>query len=55
MKTPGETITDEPYKLVVLRKRYNNLYYREIDGCENVLQCPKEFPFCDNCSKRKSK
>ena len=55
VKTPGETITDEPYKLVVLRKRYNNLYYREIDGCENVLQCPKEFPFCDNCSKRKSK
>lgn len=55
IKTPGETITDEPYKLVVLRKRYGNLYYRNIEGCNDISQCPKEFPFCDKCSKRKKK
>ena len=57
IKKVGETITDEPYKLVVLRKRYGNLHYREIDGCHDLSQCPNEFPHCKRCpiAKKKNK
>lgn len=55
IKTPGETITDEPYKLVVLRKKHGNLYYRNIDGCNDIMQCPREFPYCEYCEKKKMK
>lgn len=47
-------ITDEPYKLHVLRKRYHNLYYRYIPGCEDLTNCPEEFPNCEKC-RRKNK
>lgn len=46
-------ITDEPYKLHVLRKRYNNLYYREILGCDTVENCPNNFPTCELCGRSK--
>jgi hypothetical protein len=49
----GLTCTDEPYKLIVLRKKYNNLYYREISGCNSVYNCPKMFPDCKNCRRKK--
>lgn len=46
-------ITDEPYKLHVLRKRHNNLYYREILGCDTVENCPNNFPTCEFCGRSK--
>lgn len=49
----GMTCTNEPYKLVVLRKKYNNLYYREVKDCENVFDCPNGFPDCKNCKRGK--
>lgn len=49
IRIPGETITDEPYKLVVLRKKYGNLNYREIDGCPDLSKCPNGFPHCKEC------
>lgn len=49
----GLACTDEPYKLIVLRKKYNNLYYREISGCDSVYNCPNMFPNCKNCRKKK--
>lgn len=53
IKEPGCTVTDEPYYLVVLRKRYGNLFYKEISTCKNVSSCPNEFPNCDKCKLRK--
>ena len=41
--------TDEPYKLHVIRKRYNNLFYREIVGCASINSCPNMFPNCEKC------
>ena len=45
--------TDDPYNLIVCRKKYGNLYYREIDGCDSVEKCDNFFPNCENCKKRK--
>ena len=50
----GSTATDEPYKLTVIRRKYNNLYYREIKGCD-LSQCPNNFPSCENCKNRKQR
>ena len=55
IKEPGCTITNDPYKLVVLRKRYGNIYYKEIKTCSNVQECPEGFPNCENCKKKKIK
>lgn len=49
IKEKGVTCTDEPYKLVVLRKKYGNLFYHEINGCESVDNCPDNFPHCEKC------
>lgn len=49
---PGFTATDEPYKMCVLRKKYGNLWYREIEGCVDVSNCPDNFPHCDRCKRR---
>lgn len=49
---PGVTVTDEPYKLVVLRKKYGNLWYREIPGCVDTSNCPGGFPHCEKCKRR---
>ena len=49
---PGCTITDDPYKLVILRKKFGNLFYKELP-CLTVKECPKEFPDCDNCPKNR--
>lgn len=46
-------ITDEPFKMHVLRKRYRNLYYREIPGCDSVENCPNNFPNCELCGRNK--
>ena len=48
----GSVCTDDPYNLVVMRKKYNNLYYREIDGCTSINECSNFFPDCRNCKKR---
>lgn len=53
IKEPGCTVTNEPYYLVVLRKRYGNLFYKEIKGCTDVRLCPQEFPECKNCKRKK--
>lgn len=50
----GSTATDEPYKLTVIRRKYNNLYYREIKGCD-LSQCPNNFPSCENCKNKKQR
>lgn len=47
----GATVTDDIYKMRVLRKKYGNLYYREIKGCDTVNDCPNGFPNCDKCEK----
>ena len=49
----GVTVTDEPYKMRVLRKKYGNLQYREVKGCQSVSDCPNGFPHCDKCKKKK--
>ena len=49
----GLTVTDEPYKLVVLSKKYGNLFYRFIYGCPNLSNCPNDFPSCDLCKRKK--
>ena len=51
----GCLCTDDPYNLIVCRKKYGNLYYREIDGCNSVEQCDNFFPDCKNCTKGKKK
>ena len=48
----GVTVTDEPYKMRVLRKKYGNLQYREVKGCQSVNDCPNGFPHCDKCKKK---
>lgn len=53
IKEPGVTATDEPYKLVVLRRKHGNLYYREIPGCDTVENCPNNFPNCELCGRNK--
>lgn len=45
------TCTNEPYKLIVLRKKYGNLYYREISGCSSIHECKDYFPDCKHCKK----
>lgn len=45
------TCTNEPFKLVVLRRKYGNLYYREISGCSSIYECPNYFPDCKSCKK----
>ena len=49
----GINVTDEPYKMRVLRKKYGNLNYREIAGCKDVSKCPRQFPDCKNCKNKK--
>lgn len=49
----GLATTDDPYKLVVLRKRFGNLFYRFIYGCTNLDNCPNNFPSCDRCKRKK--
>jgi len=49
----GINVTDEPYKMRVLRKKYGNLQYREVKGCQSVNDCPNGFPHCDKCKKKK--
>lgn len=44
--------TNEPYKAIVLRNRFGNMYYRQINGCSDVRLCPGEFPNCKNCKKK---
>lgn len=48
----GVTVTDEPYKMRVLRKKYGNLHYREVKGCQSVNDCPNCFPNCKTCKKK---
>lgn len=48
----GVTVTDEPYKMRVLRKKHGNLHYREVKGCSNVNDCPNCFPNCKTCKKK---
>lgn len=55
MKEKRVTCTDEPYKLVVLRKKYGNLFYREIPGCTDIQKCPDQFPTCERCPNHKTK
>jgi hypothetical protein len=55
MKEKRVTCTDEPYKLVVLRKKYGNLFYREIPGCTDIQKCPDQFPTCEKCPNHKTK
>ena len=40
--------TDEPYYIIGARKKYGNLFYREI-GCPNLDNCPDGFPKCKLC------
>lgn len=47
----GVNCTNDPYKMVVLRKKFNNLYYREL--CNSILNCPNNFPNCENCKLNK--
>lgn len=49
----GGIVTDEPYIMFVLRHKYNNLYFHEIQ-CE-LSECNNEFPSCQLCSKKKDK
>lgn len=49
----GIKVTDEPYKMVVIRKKYNNLFYRTISGCANLDNCPNNFPSCELCKNKK--
>jgi hypothetical protein len=46
--------TDEPYKMIVLRKKFNNLYFRELKDCD-LSQCPNGFPCCKDCKRSKHK
>lgn len=55
MKEKRVTCTDEPYKLTVLRKKYGNLFYREIPGCTDIQKCPDQFPTCEECPNHKNK
>ena len=51
----GGIITDDPYRVVVLRKKYNNLYYHPITECGHVARCPNMYPHCDRCPIMKKK
>ena len=54
LRAVGEMVTDEPYKMVVLRRKYDNLYYKEITGC-SLSECPNEFPSCEDCKNKKKR
>lgn len=45
-------ITDHIYELAVIGKRTGNIFYRELP-CDNVSNCPNEFPSCETCKQRK--
>ena len=45
-------ITDHIYELAVIGKRTGNIFYRELP-CENVSNCPNEFPRCETCKQMK--
>ena len=45
-------ITDHIYELAVIGKRTGNVFYKELP-CENVSNCPNEFPSCENCKQMK--
>ena len=45
-------ITDHIYELAVIGKRTGNIFYRELP-CEDVSNCPNEFPSCENCKQMK--
>jgi hypothetical protein len=49
----GSICTDNPYTIIVLRKRFNNLFYHEISECESVINCPNGFPDCKKCKRGK--
>lgn len=46
--------TNDPYRGIVLRHKYNNMYYREITECK-MTDCENGFPDCKNCKRGKSK
>ena len=50
--SPGCTITNDPYKLVILRKKFGNLFYKELP-CLTINECPSGFPDCENCKNKK--
>jgi hypothetical protein len=53
--TDGKVLcTNDPYRGIVLRHKYNNMYYREISGCK-ITDCVNGFPDCKNCKRGKSK
>lgn len=45
----GGIITSDPFVVAVLRKRYGNLYYREVKECPTIFSCPNQFPDCEHC------
>ena len=52
-KATYETYIDEPYYFAILSKKFNNLQYRLINGCQDAWNCPDHFPSCDRCPKHK--
>lgn len=52
-KAAFETYIDEPYYFAVLSKKFDNLWYRLINGCHDAWNCPDHFPSCDRCPKHK--
>ena len=54
MQTEKILCTDDPYKATVMRKKYGNMFYKEIKGC-TVEQCESGFPRCESCKKAKGR
>ena len=52
-KSVSEAYIDEPYYFAILSKKFNNLQYRLINGCQDAWNCPDHFPSCDRCPKHK--
>jgi hypothetical protein len=54
LESDGWAVTDDPYKLVVLRKKFGNMFYRELP-CKDLSNCKDNFPHCKTCKLNKEK
>lgn len=54
LESVGCAVTDDPYKMVVLRKKFGNMFYRELP-CKDLSNCKDNFPHCKNCKLNKEK
>lgn len=54
LESVGCAVTDDPYKMVVLRKKLGNMFYRELP-CKDLSNCKDNFPHCKTCKLNKER